>query len=66
MLKRLENINVEQLKELAETHEAVSYRELCKRLNIKEYTGNSKYAQLKDLEAICEFHMESKPTRYII
>ena len=53
MLKRLENINVEQLKELAETHEAVSYRELCKRLNIKEYTGNSKYAQLKDLEAIC-------------
>ena len=29
MLKRLENINVEQLKELAETHEAISYRELC-------------------------------------
>ena len=66
MLKRLEGIDINQLKELAETHEPLNYSKLCERLNIKKYSSDSKRAQLKDLEALCSYRVESKPTRYII
>ena len=66
MLKRLEGIDINQLKELAETHEPLNYSKLCERLNIKKYSSDSKTAQLKDLEALCSYRVESKPTRYII
>ena len=66
LLKKLENINIDELKELAETHEPLNYSKLCERLNIKKYTSNSKTAQLKDLEALCSYRVESRPTRYII
>ena len=66
MLKRLEGINIGQLKELSTTHESLNYSKLCERLNIKKYQGDSKTAQLKDLEALCSYRVESRPTRYII
>ena len=66
LLKKLENINIDELKKLAETHEPLNYSKLCERLNIKKYTSNSKTAQLKDLEALCSYRVESRPTRYII
>ena len=66
MLKRLEGIDINQLKELAKTHEPLNYSKLCERLNIKKYSSDSKTAQLKDLEALCSYRVESKPTRYII
>lgn len=66
MLKRLEGIDINQLKELAETHEPLNYSKLCERLNIKKYSSDSKTAQLKDLEALCSYRVESRPTRYII
>ena len=66
LLKKLENINIDELKELAKTHEPLNYSKLCERLNIKKYTSNSKTAQLKDLEALCSYRVESRPTRYII
>ena len=46
MLKRLEGIDINQLKELAETHEPLNYSKLCERLNIKKYSSDSKTAQL--------------------
>ena len=66
MLKKLEGINIEVLKELSETHEELNYSKLCEKLNIKKYGGNAKKEQLKDLEALCSYRVESKPTRYII
>ena len=66
MLKRLEGIDIGQLKELSITHEPLNYSKLCERLNIKKYQGDSKTAQLKDLEALCSYRVESRPTRYII
>ena len=66
MLKRLEGIDIGQLKELSTTHESLNYSKLCERLNIKKYQGDSKTAQLKDLEALCSYRVESRPTRYII
>ena len=66
MLKKLEGINIEVLKELSETHEELNYSKLCEKLNIKKYGGNAKKEQLKDLEALCSYKVESKPTRYII
>lgn len=66
MLKKLEGINIEVLKELSETHEGLNYSKLCEKLNIKKYGGNAKKEQLKDLEALCSYRVESKPTRYII
>ena len=53
MLKKLEGINIEVLKELSETHEELNYSKLCEKLNIKKYGGNAKKEQLKDLEALC-------------
>ena len=37
MLKKLEGINIEVLKELSETHEELNYSKLCEKLNIKKY-----------------------------
>lgn len=66
MLKRLEGINLDELKALSESHEPLPYNKLCERLNIRVKSGNSKGPQLEDLEAICDFHVEENPTRYII
>ena len=44
--------------------EIKNYRELCKLLNIKVKSSNSKKAQLKELERFCKYHKEGN--RFII
>lgn len=44
--------------------EIKNYRELCKILNIKVKSSNSKKAQLKELERFCKYHKEGN--RFII
>ena len=59
-------LNFVKLKELSETKEPLKYKELCEFLNIQIKTGEAKSNQLEQLAAICDFHINRKPTRYII
>lgn len=59
-------LNFVKLKELSETKEPLKYKELCEFLNIEIKTGEAKSNQLEQLATICDFHIDRKPTRYII
>lgn len=61
-------LNLVKLKELSETKEPLKYKELCRLLNLKYYKGGgtAKNKQLERLASICDFHINKKPTRYII
>lgn len=62
------DLNLVKLKELSETKEPLKYKELCELLGLKYYknAGTAKSNQLERLAAICDFHIDRKPTRYII
>ena len=60
----LENIDVEQLKSLANEQKSLSYAELCKAIGMEPVTSNSKKAQLGQLSQICRY--EKKRTHYRI
>lgn len=61
-----EEINLDRLRVLGVTHEPLSYKELCEELEMKPKSGDSKIAQLNGLKTICDYHITSRPTRYII
>ena len=44
----------------------LSYIELCRALNLKPKTGDSKKKQLNDIQLCCTMEIEKRPTRYII
>ena len=57
MQDHLVGLNTDNLTSLVESGESLSYKELCKRLNI-EYipVGGSKSSQLNQLDSIVEYH----------
>ena len=60
------DLNLVKLKELSETKEPLKYKELCELLGLKYYknAGTIKSNRLERLAAICDFHIDRKPTRY--
>lgn len=61
-------INFSQLEELSRTKEPLNYKKLCERIGMDYHKsgGEAKIKQLEDLASVCEFHVDKKPTRYII
>lgn len=47
-------------------NQPMKYSELCRALSISPKTGDSKPAQLNELQCYCNIEIESNPTRYII
>ena len=61
----LTSINLSNLQALSKSHKPITYKELCKQLEIKYYSGgNSKVAQLDMLTSMCSYHKFG--TKYII
>lgn len=51
----INNLDYNELEKIYSNEELLNYKELCKRLNIKECAGNSKTKQLKELMGVCKF-----------
>ena len=60
----IETINYDELRNIYENEECLTYKELCNRLNIKEMSGNSKIKQMRELTGICRY--EKIGRKYII
>lgn len=46
--------------------EELKYNQLCEKLNLKIKSGESKRAQLKDLQMYCQLETLEGPTRYVV
>lgn len=57
-------LDYKALQEIYNNHEELNYKELCNKLHIKEYAGNSKVKQLRELTGLCKY--ERKGHKYII
>lgn len=44
----------------------LKYNQLCKELNLKIKSGNSKISQLNDLQIYCQLNKQENPTKYIV
>ena len=65
-VNHLENISLDELKELAKTKEPLSYAKMCVRLQIEQKAGTGKETQLRQLKQYCDYKITRSPTRYVI
>lgn len=60
----IEGFNYDELKKICDNKEELSYSKLCKRINIKELSGNSKIKQIRELSGICKFTKEKNKYKF--
>ena len=60
----IEGLNYDELKKICDNKEELSYSKLCKRINIKELSGNSKIKQIRELSGICKFTKEKNKYKF--
>ncbi len=51
----IDGLNYEELQKIYGNQEKLNYRELCKRINIEEKSGNSKIKQMRELSGVFKY-----------